>query len=83
MIDRRRKNEGIGDQRQSPGEGKFRFNGGVKDILILCAGGLTGIQEAIAAAFPKTEYQRCIVHQVRNTLKYVSDKDRKAFAADL
>ena len=58
-------------------------NRGVKDILILCADGLTGIKEAIAAAFPKTEYQRCIVHQVRNTLKYVPDKDRKAFATDL
>lgn len=55
----------------------------VKDILIICADGLSGIKEAIAAAFPKTEYQRCIVHQVRNTLKYVPDKDRKAFAADL
>lgn len=50
-------------------------NRGVKDILILCADGLTGIKEAISAAFPNTEYQRCIVHQVRNTLKYVSDKD--------
>lgn len=58
-------------------------NRGVKDILIICADGLTGIKEAITAAFPKTEYQRCIVHQVRNTLKYVPDKDRKAFAADL
>ena len=58
-------------------------NRGVKDILIVCADGLTGIKEAINAAFPKTEYQRCIVHQVRNTLKYVPDKDRKAFAADL
>ena len=58
-------------------------NRGVKDILLLCGDGLTGIKEAIAAAFPKTEYQRCIVHQVRNTLKYVSDKDRKFFAADL
>ena len=58
-------------------------NRGVKDILILCADGLTGIKEAIAAAFPKTEYQRCIVHQVRNTLKYVPDKDMKAFATDL
>ena len=58
-------------------------NRGVKDILIICADGLTGIKEAIAAAFPKTEYQRCIVYQVRNTLKYVPDKDRKAFAADL
>ena len=58
-------------------------NRGVKDILIICADGLAGIKEAIAAAFPKTECQRCIVHQVRNTLKYVPDKDRKAFAADL
>ena len=58
-------------------------NRGVKDILILCADGLTGIKEAIAAAYPQTEYQRCIVHQVRNTLKYVADKDRKAFANDL
>lgn len=58
-------------------------NRGVNDILIICADGLTGIKEAIAAAFPNTEYQRCIVHQVRNTLKYVSDKDRKPFAADL
>ena len=58
-------------------------NRGVKDILILCADGLTGIKEAIAAAFPHTEYQRCIVHQVRSTMKYVADKDRKPFAADL
>ncbi len=58
-------------------------NRGVKDILVLCADGLTGIKEAISAAFPKTEYQRCIVHMVRNTLKYVPDKDRKAFATDL
>ena len=58
-------------------------NRGVKDILIICADGLTGIREAIQTAFPKTEYQRCIVHQVRNTLKYVADKDRKAFAKDL
>ena len=58
-------------------------NRGVKDILIICTDGLSGIKEAIVAAFPKTEYQRCIVHQVRNTLKYVPDKDRKAFASDL
>ena len=58
-------------------------NRGVKDILLICADGLAGIKEAITAAFPKTEYQRCIVHQVRNTLKYVPDKDRKAFATDL
>jgi transposase-like protein len=58
-------------------------NRGVKDILILCADGLSGIKEAIAAAFPNTEYQRCLVHQVRNTLKYVSEKDKKSFATDL
>ena len=58
-------------------------NRGVKDILIICADGLTGIKEAISAAFPKTEYQRCIVHQVRNTMKYVADKDRKPFCTDL
>ena len=58
-------------------------NRGVKDILILCADGLTGIKESISVAFPNTEYQRCIVHQVRNTLKHVSDKHRKEFAKDL
>jgi len=58
-------------------------NRGVKDILVLCADGLTGIKESIAVAYPQTEYQRCIVHQVRNTLKYVAEKDKKAFAADL
>ena len=58
-------------------------NRGVKDVMIICADGLTGIKEAITAAFPKTEYQRCIVHQVRNTLKHVPYKDMKAFAADL
>lgn len=58
-------------------------NRGVKDILIICADGLTGIKEAISTAYPQTEYQRCIVHQVRNTMKYVADKDRKPFAADL
>ncbi|MCF0228152.1 MAG: IS256 family transposase [Parasporobacterium sp.] len=58
-------------------------NRGVRDIMIICADGLTGIKEAINTAFPNTEYQRCIVHQVRNTLKYVADKDRKPFAADL
>ena len=47
-------------------------NRGVKDILIICADGLIGIREAISTAFPKTEYQRCIVHQVRNTLKIYS-----------
>ena len=50
-------------------------NRGVKDILIICADGLSGIKEAIAAAFRKTEYQRCIVNEVRNTIKYVQDKE--------
>ena len=58
-------------------------NRGVKDIFVLCADGLSGIKESIATAFPKTEYQRCIVHQVRNTLKYVANKDMKEFAKDL
>ncbi len=58
-------------------------NRGVQDILILCSDGLTGIKDAIATAFPKTEQQRCIVHMVRNTLKYVANKDMKAFAKDL
>lgn len=49
-------------------------NRGVKDILVICADGLTGIKEAITAAYPKTEYQRCIVHQIRNTLKYMAIK---------
>ena len=54
-------------------------NRGVEDIMIICADGLTGIKEAITAAFPNTEYQRCIVHQVRNTLKYVPYKDKKTW----
>lgn len=58
-------------------------NRGVQDILVLCADGLSGIKESITVAFPNTEYQRCIVHQVRNTLKYVADKDMKEFAKDL
>ena len=58
-------------------------NRGVEDILILCSDGLTGLKEAIQAAFPNTEHQRCIVHMVRNTLKYVANKDMKAFAKDL
>jgi transposase-like protein len=58
-------------------------NRGVGDILIICADGLSGMKEAISAAFPKTEYQRCIVHQVRNTLKYAGDKNKKEFANDL
>ena len=58
-------------------------NRSVKDVIIICVDGLISIKEVIAAAFSKTEYQRYIVHQVRNTLKYVPDKERKAFATDL
>ena len=58
-------------------------NRGITDILVLCADGLSGIKEAIEAAYPRTEYQRCIVHMVRNTLLHVSEKHKKAFASDL
>lgn len=58
-------------------------NRGMEDIMIICAEGLAGIKEAVVTAFPKTEYQRCIVHPVRNTLKYVLNKDRKEFTTDL
>ncbi len=56
---------------------------GLKDILILCADGLKGLPEAISAAYPQTEFQRCIVHMIRNTMAYVSYKDRKELASDL
>lgn len=58
-------------------------NRGLKDILVLSSDGLTGIKEAIATAFPKTEHQTCIVHLTRNTLKYVSHRDKYKFAQDL
>lgn len=58
-------------------------NRGVKDILIACVDGLTGFPDAIASEYPKTEVQLCIVHMVRNSLKYVSWKERKVVARDL
>ena len=58
-------------------------NRGLHDILILCADGLTGIKDAISAVYPRTEYQRCIVHQIRNSLKFVPYKDRKKLANDM
>ena len=58
-------------------------NRGVKDILIMCADGLKGLKEAITGVYPNTEFQRCIVHLIRNTMKYVSYKDRKELAQDL
>jgi transposase-like protein len=58
-------------------------NRGVQDMLIACTDNLTGMTEAISAVYPKTEHQLCIVHQIRNSLKFVSYKDRKALVADL
>ena len=58
-------------------------NRGVMDILIVCVDGLTGFTNAIEAVFPKTEIQQCIIHQIRNTTKFVSYKDIKALMADL
>ena len=58
-------------------------NRGVEDVMVVCADGLTGIKEAIGAAFPKAEYQRCIVHLQRNSMAFVSYKDRKALSSDL
>lgn len=57
-------------------------NRGVEDVLMFCVDGLTGIKEAIQAAFPKSEIQRCIIHQLRNSFKYISYKDLKAFSKD-
>jgi len=58
-------------------------NRGVIDILIASVDGLTGFEEAIAAIYPKTEVQRCIIHQIRNSTRYVSYKDIKSFMAAL
>jgi transposase-like protein len=56
---------------------------GVKDVFIFSVDGLSGIEGAIKAAFPESDVQRCIVHQIRNSLKYISWKERKALAKDL
>ncbi|MCU5783480.1 ISsod5, transposase [Alcanivorax balearicus MACL04] len=58
-------------------------NRGVDDFLIASVDGLTGFPEAIATIYPDTEVQLCIVHQVRNSLKYVASKNQKAFMVDL
>jgi putative transposase len=58
-------------------------NRGVKDIIIACMDGLSGFPEAVNAVFPQASIQLCIVHQIRNTVKYVAHKDRKDFCADL
>jgi len=58
-------------------------NRGVDDILIACVDGLTGFTDAIGAVYPKTEIQQCIIHQIRNSTRFVSYKDIKALMADL
>jgi len=58
-------------------------NRGVEDVLIFAIDGLNGFNQAISAVYPKAEIQRCIVHQIRNSLKFVSWKDRKQIAKDL
>src|SRR5262249_57168476 len=58
-------------------------NRGVQDCFIACVDGLKGLPEAIEAVFPKTQVQLCIVYKVRNSLKYVPWKERRAVAADL
>ena len=58
-------------------------NRGVKDVLIFSVDNLSGISEAIAASFPEAQIQKCIVHQIRNSIRYISYKDLKSFTADL
>ena len=58
-------------------------NRGVEDIFIACTDNLTGFTSAIEAVYPKTDVQHCIIHQIRNSTKYVSYKDLKALVADL
>lgn len=58
-------------------------NRGVKDILIACVDGLKGFPEAIESIYPDTEIQHCIIHQIRNSMKYVASKNQKGFMADL
>ena len=58
-------------------------NRGLQDILIASVDGLKGFPEAIKTIFPKTEVQLCIIHQIRNSLRYVASKDQKEFMKDL
>lgn len=58
-------------------------NRGVKDIIIACMDGLKGLPEAIKTVFPNVNIQSCVIHQIRNSIKYVSSKDSKAFMKDL
>ena len=58
-------------------------NRGVQNVLIFCIDGLNGFKEAIGATFPFAKIQRCIIHQIRSSMKYIPYKDRRAFVADL
>ena len=58
-------------------------NRGVKDVYVFCVDGLAGFREAINAAFPKSQIQRCIIHQIRSSTRYVSYKDIKSLMTDL
>mgnify|MGYP001172886240 CR=1 FL=1 len=58
-------------------------NRGVEDILIACKDGLSGFSEAINTVFPQTDIQLCVIHQLRNSMKYVSNKEQKPVLADL
>jgi putative transposase len=58
-------------------------NRGVNDVLIACTDNLKGFSEAILSVFPETEIQKCVIHQIRNSLKYVASKDQKLFMKDL
>ncbi|MDR7868904.1 MAG: IS256 family transposase [Sporomusaceae bacterium] len=58
-------------------------NRGISDILIACKDGLSGFSEAIAAVFPRTEIQLCVIHQIRNSMRYVSYKDQEVMMVDL
>lgn len=56
---------------------------GVQDILLACVDGLVGLPDAIKTVFPEVDIQTCIVHQIRNSIKYVASKDQKDFINDL
>ena len=58
-------------------------NRGVQEVFIACVDGLSGFEDALRSVFPQAEVQRCIVHQIRQSLKYVTQNDRKAFTTDL
>jgi transposase-like protein len=58
-------------------------NRGLQNVLVFCVDGLNGFKEAISAVYPFAKIQRCIIHQLRSSMKYIPFKDRKAFAKDL